>query len=574
MQTLTDDDEDIEIKELAKTIKAYRLAPSKFVADNLACPKFNKKQQEVFDAFFKYRKLAVSTHNAFGKSFIAANIALTLPNLYPKGCEGLTLAPTFSQVSDIIWREMRDIFNKSKKINAGVLPLGKILTVRYEIDDKCFVKGKSPKLSAAGASTPQVIQGQHEDVVFIIIDEACGIEDQIFEQIERIASTAGIVYILLIGNPLTPNSYFGRIFTTDEGEGYKKMQYTAFENENMIVNGLISLAAIEDEAVKIRSLCEEERLDYYENKHYTIPEPFGLSPGWVMKCYIRWGNSPLFQAMILGLWVTILENTRVTLRRMQEVSYGKNIKGEWISEESQYTKWNEDKTVYSGIDCGREGKDRSVLTSLEGNRESYCYKFSKTYVQDNTDYRGQKLVEDGPFVARHWYQYVYMQNPDTKHIIGIDCTGGYGDTIYDALMKMPELKDNPLLTIVRLVYSERAVNPAMYHNKATEMFVLLTDDINSTDGVMFYPDNDLKNEITNRKVFLTTKNYEGKTVNCYKLESKEDFKARNNSISPDTGDSKMMANYLRHIRLDYTEELTNMINRPKKTRKSKIKDRY
>ncbi len=533
--------QDIDIETLMNTIKAYRLRPLSFVEDNLACPTMNKHQQNVFNKFFEHRKLAVSTNNAFGKSFIAALIAITLPNLHPKGCEGLTLAPTFPQVADIIWREMRDIFVKTKKVKAKIMPLGRMLTVQYEISEKCFVTGRSPKRAAKGAVTPQTIQGKHERVVFIIIDEACGVDDQLFEQIERIASTAGLVYILLIGNPLNPNSYFGRIFTTTEGEGYKKIQYTAFDNANMIANGFSTMETIENEANKIRALPEADRLAYYENKHYKIVEPFSLSPGWVMKCFIRWGNSPLFQAMIIGLWVTILENTLVTLKRITEVSYGLNSSGNWISEESQYAKWNEDMTMYSAFDCGREGKDRSILSGLEGNREFYCHKFSKTFIPDTTDFRGERLLEDGPYLSNHWIQNVYLPNSERRHYIGIDCTGGFGDTIYDALMANELVKGNDRITIVRLVYSEAAYDEINYPNLTSEMFVLFCKDINSKEGILFFPDNDLKNEVTNRKVFIDNKNRS-------KLESKLDFKARNNSISPDTCDSKMQANYLRHLR--------------------------
>lgn len=533
-------DNEISKKAIKDALKFYQKNPLQYAKDNLSIPKLTEKQEEVFNALFKYRKVAVSTHNAFGKSFIASVIALTIMNLYPAECKGVTLAPTFQQVRDVIWAELHSIFENTRT-EKQLMPLGRMGTVRYEIGAKTFLVGRSPKINAAG--TGQSLNGLHADVVFVIVDEACGVNRQIFEQIERITNTGGIVYILFIGNPLNINSYFGEIFHTKEGEGIYKLSYTAYDNPNMIANNFTNLNEIKKEAEKIKQLPEQIRREYYENKHYKIVNPALLSPGYVIKAFIRWGESPLFLTNVIGQWVATQTNALVTVIRATELMSGTylndNKQRVFIAEEEGFCKYNGDKNIYCGIDAARDGDDKIIIYAMQGNKVIYCKKFNKTYVHDDSDYKGERLLEDGNYIAGEFITNVVINNKHNNIRVAVDCGGGYGDTIYDAIRNSPLIRDLNLFKIRRIKFNEKADKEDMYADKASEIICQLADDINSENGILFMDaDEDLKNQLTNRR-----RGYDSKSR--FKIESKKEFKQRG-STSPDEMDALALANDCRH----------------------------
>lgn len=534
-------DNEIKSDTLKQTVSYYRKNPFEYVKDNLSVPEMTEKQKEVFEAFFKYRKIAVSTHNAFGKSFLASVLALTVMNLYADECKGATIAPTFQQVRDVIWSELHSIFENTRS-EKHLMPLGKMGTVRYEIGAKTFLVGRSPKINAAG--TGQSLNGLHARVVIIIVDEACGVNRQIFEQIERITNTGGIVFILFIGNPLDINSYFGQIFHTKEGEGFYKLSYTAYDNPNLIANNLTSLNAIIKEGEKIKELPENVRREYYENRHYKIINHNLLSPGYVMKAFIRWGASPLFLTNVIGQWVATQTNALVTVIRATELMSGtylnENKEKVFVAESEGYCKYNGDTNIYVGIDAARDGEDKIIIYALQGNKEIFKRKFNKTYIHDDSDYKGERLLEDGNYIAGEFITNLVIPHKQHNIKVEVDCGGGYGDTIYDAIIKHPIIKTLNLFKIRRVKFNEKADKEDMYFDKASEIICQLADDINGEQGIVFDEvDEDLKNQLTNRR-----RGYDNKSR--FKIESKKEYKVRSGSTSPDEMDALALANDCRH----------------------------
>ena len=536
--------DDLTEQEWINALKYWRSNPMAYV-DDMLLPNLKAtltdSQREVLSAIFKYKKVLIPTHHAFGKSFICAIAAITISNLFCNDVKGTTIAPTFRQVQDILWAEMRSIFEKVNNNAERKLLDGKMLMTRYDISAKAFVVGISPRKETKGAKTPEFIQGTHGVVVFVIGDEAGGLESQIYEQIEGITNTGGDSYIIYIGNPLNRNSEFGQMCLTEKGEGFHIIHKKAYDSPNLIANNLTSIAAIRKEADKIRKLERDKRMAYYDNKHYKLPTPYLLSPGWVMKSYIKWGESPLFFSKAIGEWVETTENVLVPLSRAEECMHGtyKDENGDtcWLSEESGYAKWDNITTLYSGIDCSGEGADKNVLFTLEGNRQYYHKVFSKTYIKNAVDFTGTKMQEDGYYIAKHYFDNVIAPNPNRKHFCLIDCTGGFGNTIYDALMKLP--LNSAMVKVHKINFASAANDKELYHDIIAEMAFELANQINSQEGLLLAQNDDLKNQITNRK-----KCVDAKMRNM--IESKADYKQRSGS-SPDDFDALMLANHGKHI---------------------------
>lgn len=523
---------------MEKAFTYWRSNPMAYV-DNVILPHIGvtleKRQREVLETIFRDKKVLIPTHFSFGKSFLCAVVALTLMNLYQDDVKGESYAPTFTQVKDILWAELRSI-HESLKGNIAVG--GKMTTVRYDFGPDGFMVGRAPKLAAKGAATPQSAQGKHGRVVLFIIDEAGGTDRQIIEQIERSAASGKIVYIIAIGNPLALSQWFGQYCTTEMGEGYTVIQQTAYTAPNMIANGLNSLEALRKEAGKLRALTPEERKDWYADKYYKKPYPSLLSPGWVMSKYMKFGESGLFFSY-LGEWSQTSEDTLVPIKRVNECMLGsyvdENGKTKWTSEDSGYAKWNGIKKIFAGLDCSGEGVDKNVLYALEGNRELLHYAFNKTWENSDIDYRGTHLKEDGPYIAKWLYDNLFMKYPAREIDLTIDGTGGFGKTVYDALMAYPL---DPVFVCIRLLNfasNASAEGEEFYHDVIAEMAWNMANHFKSPEGLLLEPNDDLKNQITSRKTLT-----DGKKRNM--LESKKDYKQRSGA-SPDDFDALIMACY-------------------------------
>lgn len=161
-------------------------------------PPLWSKQKKISEALIKYRKVAVKSGHSTGKSFLAARLVLYLA--YGWHALGITTAPTFRQVKRVLWGEIHDAYNNAPRKLGG-----KLTQTSLELGEKWFVEGFSTKDPAAN------IAGFHEENIFVIIDEAGGVENLVFDVIEGILSSP-VTFVLLIGNPLDETSKFAEIF--------------------------------------------------------------------------------------------------------------------------------------------------------------------------------------------------------------------------------------------------------------------------------------------------------------------------------------------------------------------------
>src|SRR5581483_571785 len=138
---------------------------------------------------------------------------------------------------------------------------------------------------ALGLSTnePSRFQGFHATHILLIVDEASGVPQNIFDASEGIVSSQG-ARILYIGKP-----------TDIEGEFYKsfklphtnKIHISAFDTPNFTQFGIT---------------LEDIRTDAWRQKITSdLPAPYLITPEWVYDKYLRWGEtSPMWAARVLG----------------------------------------------------------------------------------------------------------------------------------------------------------------------------------------------------------------------------------------------------------------------------------
>ena len=225
------------------------------------------KQVEVLTALTEHRRVAVKSGNGLGKGFCAAVAVLWFVHTRPDAIV-LTTAPTFRQVRHILWRQIRRLYGPAPETLGG-----RMLDTRWELPDGRYAMG----LSADGADQ---FQGFHSPNVFIVVDEAEGVGDEIYEAIESVMTSAEPL-LLLIGNPTTMTGAFRRAFF-EERRIYRNITISALDSPNVQAGRVV------------------------------IP---GLTtPRWVEERREIWGeDNPVYRARVLGEFPDQGDNTLLNL---------------------------------------------------------------------------------------------------------------------------------------------------------------------------------------------------------------------------------------------------------------------
>ncbi|MEU4224292.1 hypothetical protein AB0F17_08365 [Nonomuraea sp. NPDC026600] len=296
-------------------VSPYRYDPEGWARARLGVHLWSK-QREISGSVVANRRTAVkSCHNA-GKSWTAGMLGSWWIDVHPPGeAFVVSTAPSYPQVHAILWEEIR----KTAKLAAAMgepLPGRVLQSDEWKLDDGTLVGwGRKP------ADTDQHgFQGIHRRYVLVLLDEACGIPEQLWTAVEAI-TTGADCRILAIGNPDDPNTEFGNV--CKPGSGWNVIGVAAFDTPNFT-----------DEPFP-------ERL-----------RPLMLSPEWVEDKKRRWGEtSPRYVSKVLGEFPEVGDDTLISPR--------------WIEAAQQRTLQPGPVNVL-GVDVARFGSDRSILCLARG----------------------------------------------------------------------------------------------------------------------------------------------------------------------------------------------------------------
>jgi phage terminase large subunit len=356
-------------------------------------------QVQILEATFTYPEVAVKSCHGTGKSFNAARIALAFLLTHP-GCIVVTTAPTWRQVEDVLWRELRSAYNKA------YLELGGHLTkTGLEFDDDWYAIGLS-------TTEPDKFQGYHSDEVLVIVDEAAGIDEPIFEGIRAITSNQN-AHVLYIGNPTTLDGTFYKAFNNPL---VKKFTISAFDSPNFTANRIDTLDDLIDLYTAPAGIDPLEHLkEVSKNMHLEYPAL--VSPTWVYQRYLEWGtDTAMWAARVMGEFPNQANDALLSLQDIMDVM-DKDAPG-W-----GHDKRKEHPDMYSlsqghpefGADIARFGNDRTVIFEGHG---SFINPAVVIHQQDNV------------IVANRILNLIDFDNWNTK--VRLD-DGGLGGGVTDVL---------------------------------------------------------------------------------------------------------------------------------------------
>jgi len=377
-----------------------------------------QKQIDIVRSVRDNQRTTVRSCNGAGKSFISANVVAWFLCAHPESII-ITTAPTARQVEEILWQEIARIHSTSK------MPLGgNLLKTKWDMGAKWFAMGLS-------TNDPNRFQGFHAPHILAVLDEACGIEPQIYEAVEAILTSEG-AKVLLIGNPTEPDNEF---FKTFSSKLYNKIHISAFHTPNFR-----NIANVE----QLRSMTEAE-LDA------EVTHPYLITPKWARQRLDEWGeDSPAFLGRILGEFPDVGTQTLIPLS--------------WVMKATMRTP-DRDKPCTLGVDVARFGDDESVICVRLGNGVEKIRTFNKL-----------DTVEVADEVTQ-----VFREYEKVCELIAVDAVG-IGAGVADTLRKRG-------LPAIDIESAEKAYQYNRFYNKRTEMWYKLRE-LFRTDAIAI-PNNEV-----------------------------------------------------------------------------------
>jgi hypothetical protein len=428
------------------------------------------KQQEVLEALRDHDRVAVPTCHTIGKSHAAALAVCWWVDSHPLGESFVvTTAPTGAQVKAILWRYINRIHD------AGDLP-GRTNMTEWLLGDELVAYGRKPSEHRADA-----FQGIHARYVLVVIDEACGVPDQLWDAASTLTSNESS-RTLAIGNPDDPLSRFAKV--SQPGSGWHVIQIGAQDTPNFTGESVP-----EDVAASL------------------------ISRKWAEQKAIEWGtDSPLYVSKVLGKFPTDAEDGVIPMSFVTPCRY--------LADDPSIS----DGEYHGGLDVG-ETSDRTVL---------YVRKGMRVITHHVVNHKGDAMNAVGEVIK--------LIHQHTLQTLTVDVIGiGWG--VYSRLRELSRAH-NPTSTdathscvIKRFSAGEQAHDPKRFTNKRSELWWEVGREHSRTRRWdLSVCDDDVIAELTSPKYHI-----EG-SHSRVQVESKDTVRQRLGR-SPDLADALLMSFY-------------------------------
>lgn len=412
------------------------------------------------------RRTSVRSCHGSGKSYTAARIALWFLYCFPNS-KVITTAPTARQVEDILWREIR-----KAKAQARFPLQGDPNQTSLSLSEDWFALGLS-------TDKPDRFQGFHAIHILLIVDEASGVAEEIFDASEGIVSSEN-ARILYIGNP---TNLGGTFYNSFKLPNYGKINISAFDTPNFTKFGIT---------------LDDIRANTWQSKITSpLPAPYLITPEWVFNAWANWGEeSPMWQSRVLGEFPTQGDDTLIPYSKIVEATRREvEVK---IEDPEQI-----------GVDVARFGVDKTVFIYRKGPKVFDVQEFHHM----DTMATAQKLFA---------FATSYPSSTINVDVIGI------GAGVVDRIRQLLPVSQNVIDVNVGLP----ARDTERFANQRAEMYWALRERF--IQGDIQIPNDDmLMSQLSSIKFKFTTRGQ-------IQIESKEDMKKRG-MPSPDRADALTLA---------------------------------
>lgn len=450
-----------------EAILYYAGHPVEFVEDIIGATP-DEEQAKILRSVAENTMTSVRSGHGVGKSTVEAwtVIWFMVTRPFPKiPCT----APTQHQLFDILWAEVSKWLRNNKALANDIV----------WTKEKVYMKGYPEEWFAVArtASKPDALQGFHAEDVLYIIDEASGVDDDIFEPVLGALSTPG-AKLLMCGNPTQLSGFFY------DSHNKNRTSYSVFH-----IDGRKSSRVSQDFVQTIVNMYGEDS------------DVFRVRVA---------GDFPL-QEDDIYIPLSLVENSIMT-------EFSPRIKPDLI---------------HIGCDVARFGDDKTVI----GYKTDEKVLFYKKRQGQDTMKTADDIVMLGEMLVQ---RYKLTPEIDTPIPVKVD-DGGVGGGVVDRLRQIKRNNPERFwwLEVYPVKFGQR-IKHKYFHDSTTYMMSIVKkllqpydDDGNRKPVELILPDDqDLVAQLSGRKYGLTE-------ASKIRIESKEAVKKRGQP-SPDEADCVLL----------------------------------
>lgn len=404
------------------------------------------KQAEILHSVRDNRYTAVHSAHDMGKSFIASRIIAWWIDTHPPGSAFVvSTAPSAAQVSAIMWREVTKIHKKASlpgNINRAGYP-------QWFLDGELVGYGRKPADYEQSA-----FQGIHAEYVLVVIDEAGGVVQSLYDAVDALATNAN-ARVLAIGNPDDPSTHFNRICQPDSG--WNVVHLDGLRSPNVTRRRVIGDDPAEPKHPLLAALMDAEGISYSEEPVPDAMRPMLIDEQWIEERIERWAGVSKDQAEQIRSSMGY-ETLKDRLRDATASSaiFTAKVRGIFPSSAAESSviplgwaqrameRWQDDKRDQNrtpgafvlGIDVARSGDDQTVFAHRYG---SLVTKLERLHVEDTMEIADRAAS--------------YLHEPGSTVVVDVI---GIGAGVYDALRRYSTARDETRITAVAVPFNAAA----------------------------------------------------------------------------------------------------------------------
>jgi phage terminase large subunit len=193
----------------AVLLQRYARQPVAFVREVLGAEP-DPWQRDVLTALGRgHTRISIRSGHGVGKSTtLAWTMIWFLLTRFP--CKTVVTAPSAPQLFDALWSDMRSWLQRLPDAWLMLLDIQSDHVSLKARPDDAFISARTSR-----AETPDSLQGVHSKHVLLVIDEAAGVPEPVFEAAGGSMSTVGAITIMA-GNPTRTVGTFWRSHTLDK----------------------------------------------------------------------------------------------------------------------------------------------------------------------------------------------------------------------------------------------------------------------------------------------------------------------------------------------------------------------
>lgn len=503
-----------------KDFTSYAKKPVEFGQDVFNI-NFTKQQKRILYSVRDNRVTNVKAGHGLGKSFLSS--FLVIHHVFCVRGLVITTAPTFRQVNSIIWAEIRRLYDSHKHVLGGSRN-----ETSLKFDQNAFAFGFSTSKGSGGSNA---FQGIHHDRLLIIIDESCGIVEEIDDG-ARSCATGEHNRILRIGNPIVKGNAFERACNLNcitlpvwdhvnvnwAYEPVKDGDHIVHRLKKDIANKILKPAHLrKDEPVKPQSEWDQD-----------LPRdviPGAVSIAWIESLRVLKGeNSPEWMSRVEALFpgddvtgiIPLSELKAARERYDRMANYWDNL--------ARQDKWR------IGVDVS-DGKDRHAISVWRGK-----ILYSVRYIQPLNN------LEDTIILAKEHVEPL-VKSLGGMYQIAVDNTGVGAGTL-------GTLRQDGFFAI-GCKFGSNAEDREQYKDRKTELHWRLREGLQNKE-IAIAPLGDVEDEVFEE---LAAVRYNQDTEYKTKCEPKEETKKRLKR-SPDGGDAVIIAGEIKPMEIDAAISVT------------------